>query len=193
LFALHLIVAAKEGIAMKKAHLVTICLSVIFAVAAMAVHTDAQVSIVLSSSQKPTPELQRSCMQEHDVLVRLLNKYPTPKKWTFFIVCDDFSWNQYVAKQVLNGRVAPGLIVYGETFRESGKTLIRGSQLLTPDPMMSPDKIAAHELAHIFLNTENEDKVSSLTTKWLDQEERHPGSLIAQNNTLAVAQNPSQP
>ena len=75
-----------------------------------------------------------------------------------------------------------GSNVFGTTSLKYATTFLRGESLTGKgDTRIPSEKIVAHELAHIFLNTFKEKPVEQLTDQWLaDYHKRHPE--LASNN-----------
>ena len=128
-----------------------------------------QVEVVTAavSYAHPAAGLVERCAEERDVLLRFLSVYPAPAAWTFYVVCDEESWERLVRGEVGAGTVAAGLAVYGETSLARGITVIRGEKLIAPDERCMPEEIVAHELAHIYLRSHDEDAVRELAAEWM--------------------------
>jgi hypothetical protein len=108
-----------------------------------------------------------ACMNEVKAFEVIAARYPRPANWRFVIVCDDASWVTVLTKL---GQYDPRYEVYGSTYLNSGVTYLRGWNLThtsSDDP--SPDRIVAHEEAHIYLHSTNDGKVETLAHQWLKE------------------------
>jgi hypothetical protein len=109
----------------------------------------------------------RSCDDQVQVLKAALAVYPHPSSWTYYVVCDVDTWEKLVARY--NGEARSRFVsVYGMTFLTAKVTILNGKQLVdytSSDP--KPDHIIAHELAHIYLNSGNEQVVDNLSLQWI--------------------------
>lgn len=106
-----------------------------------------------------------ACMNEVKAFEVIAARYPRPANWRFVIVCDEASWTTVLTKL---GQYDPRYEVYGSTYLDSGVTYLRGWNLThtsSDDP--SPDRIVAHEEAHIYLHSTNDGKVETLAHQWL--------------------------
>ncbi|MFL6305249.1 MAG: hypothetical protein ACJ72H_17090 [Candidatus Sulfotelmatobacter sp.] len=97
--------------------------------------------------------------------MKLLAAYPHPASgWHFVVVCDDTTWQHVMRKAgIADG---PGEH-YGETDIEHNLTLIRGAKLTHADMGVSPERIVAHELAHVMLRSADEAKVDRQAFAWM--------------------------
>ena len=136
------------------------------------------------ANNKPT---SKECQEERQTLISLVGEFPSPDSWTFFVVCDDATWHYDFANIATDGRnsAIPTSQLYGVTVLDKHITYIRGEKLLHTvrynyergaDP--TPAVIVAHELAHIYLNSTDEDKVEALAVRWVHAEAQH--ATIAQ-------------
>jgi hypothetical protein len=119
---------------------------------------------------RPAPT---ECVTEGVQFMKLLSAYPHPSSgWHFAVVCDDSTW-QHVMR---NTGMADGPGErYGETDIEHNLTLIRGAKLIHADMGVSPERIVAHELAHVMLRSTDEAKVDRQAFAWMA--ERRVGDL----------------
>jgi hypothetical protein len=107
----------------------------------------------------------RRCITEVTYFMKLLSAYPHPASgWTFVVVCDDTTWQHVMRKTGMADDVSEH---YGETDIEHNLTLIRGVKLTYPDMGVSPDRIVAHELAHVVLRSTDEAKVDREAFAWM--------------------------
>jgi len=115
---------------------------------------------VLSTFAKPGEPIPAVCLQQVEKFKAIANNYPLPAMWTFLIACDDAQWSLFLRHE---GIILDGRTHYGETDIQGGMTVLRGQTLLHPDaPGATPDHVIAHELAHIALRSDDEDKVESV-------------------------------
>jgi hypothetical protein len=171
----------------------------LFLLALLAVSLPAfsQNRVLLSSSGRGVGSAPSAmCVREGEAFIRIASQYPAVHNWTFYIVCTERSWRQFVRKSgqldhgvLLNGVAyhnQPDVQVYGTTYLGSRVTYIRGYKLLYPDPGITPDRIVAHELAHIVLNSTDEVRDDHLALQWI-AEHQQTGRPVSFNNNIASA------
>jgi hypothetical protein len=146
---------------LKQLSIAVLLLSGLFAVSATP--SFGQIHLTLSAADTNST----SCMDEVAAFKKIASRYPRPAAWHFIIVCEETSW-----KTVLSNlhQYDPRYEVYGSTYLDSGVTYLRGWKLThtsASDP--SPDRIIAHEDAHIYLHSTDDEKVESLAQKWVKQ------------------------
>jgi hypothetical protein len=122
-----------------------------------------QIHLTLSAVDTSSPV----CVDEVTAFKKIASRYPRPATWRFIIVCEESSWKTVLTNL---GQYDPRYEVYGSTYLDSGVTYLRGWKLThtsSSDP--SPDRIVAHEDAHIYLHSTNDYKVENLAQKWVKQ------------------------
>ncbi|WP_213805773.1 hypothetical protein [Granulicella sp. dw_53] len=137
----------------------------------------AQTKILYNSSHaKAGSPIPQECLAAGAALMHGLVSYPHPAKWTYIISCDDFAWSD----TMMAARNDRGKLIYGATNPENFTTLLRGSTLRDDgDRRVTAEHLIAHELAHIFLQSNDDAKVEKLAQSWLI--ERHASVLVAAN------------
>ena len=141
------------------------CLALTMFVAAANSAPSQNTTSVRSTFRKPGEPIPAVCLQQIEVFKAIAKNYPLPVSWKFLIACDDAQWNLFLRHEGIN---LDGRIHYAETDIQDGITVLRGVTLLRPDaPGAAPDHVIAHELAHIALRSEDEDKVESMAQEWL--------------------------
>jgi hypothetical protein len=111
----------------------------------------------------PPPKV---CQDILAIMLPLIQAYPHPNGWTWFVACDEQAW---VRIQRHEGN-DPTSGILAITNRPARATIIRGSAMLHAydiDYRAQPEHIIAHELCHIYLQSSDESKVDDLATKWL--------------------------
>lgn len=103
------------------------------------------------------------CLMAGQDLIAGLNKFPHPAQWTYIVICDDASWNQIMEVN----HTYQAKYVHGATFRAKKLTMFRGTTLRDENKMVTSDHVIAHELCHIFLDSDDEVKVENLALTWL--------------------------
>jgi hypothetical protein len=125
------------------------------------------VSDFVKAGQPASPE----CLAEGTLFKKLLSAYPHPASgWSFVVVCDDPTWQHVMRKIGMDDDLREH---YGETDIKDNLTLIRGAKLTHADMGVPPERIVAHELAHVMLRSIDEAKVDRQTFAWMA--ERHDG------------------
>jgi hypothetical protein len=112
----------------------------------------------LSTFDKP-------CKEAAVVLAQNINKFPHPTKWTFVIACDEQMWDRLQQHMHFEN---PGRVM-ALTSLKLGITYVRGNDLVHPFDLSAafqPEHFVGHELAHIYLNSEDEQRVDELAWKW---------------------------
>jgi hypothetical protein len=107
------------------------------------------------------------CKQEEIAFAKIASRLPLPEKWTFYVVCDEPSWSNYVQRITIEKHLGMSTEVYGATYQQGGYTVLRGYKLTHPDELTTPERIVAHELAHIYLHSSNEEQVDKLARTWV--------------------------
>jgi hypothetical protein len=111
--------------------------------------------------------ISRECSSQAQEFLRLAQSFPRPSNWRFVVVCDDFTWRQFIRR---SGQFRPGVETYGSTNLSHKTTYIRGWALTHVDLTSgapSPARIMAHELAHAILRTEDDRKAEEQAIAWL--------------------------
>lgn len=132
----------------------------------------AQTSIKYFPSHPPTDgSIPQACMDEGDSLRSQLVKFPHPNSWTFVIACDEKAWDDLMA---LAGHAGSSRVIFGATNPDNNSTLLRGTTLLGKDPVMTPEHLVAHELAHVYLHSSNERRVEDQALDWIKADREQP-------------------
>ena len=111
--------------------------------------------------------VSRECSSQAQEFLRLARSFPRPSNWQFIVVCDDFTWTQFIHR---SGQYRPGVETYGSTNLSQKTTYIRGWALThvdLPSGAPSPARIMAHELAHVILGTPDDRKADQQAIAWL--------------------------
>jgi hypothetical protein len=118
----------------------------------------------------PTDDCKRA-----EMLVAVVgSKLPLPKgDWHFVVVCDEVSWQHLIIAQAEHLREedrdpSKGEI-YADTILDKKITIFRGYKLVHPDENVAPEHTIAHELAHIYLDSANENKVDRQADTWVSE------------------------
>jgi hypothetical protein len=119
-----------------------------------------QVVTAFPGPQKSIPSV---CKAQADLLWLTIQQYPHPENWRWILLCDDAAW-----RHLLTHVDHPVDSTYALTSLDAQTSCFRGTTLLSPDhPDTQPDHVVAHELAHIFLHTQDEDRTEQLAQRWL--------------------------
>ncbi len=148
---------------------------------AISAHAGAQNNRITVSSMftKDGGAMTAECRSEAMAFMAIAKNYPQPSNWHFIIICDEPSWQDWIQK---SGQYRQGVEVYGTTYLKDRVTYIRGPKLIHPDDtsgVPSPARIVAHELAHVILNTMDDDKAESQAVIWMRQASA-PVNVIAE-------------
>lgn len=130
-----------------------------------AIADDSDIRIVSSfvAAGRPVPA---ECRLQAHAFAESLVRYPRPWSWHWVLVCDEAGWRRFLR---LSGRGEQAAI-YASTDLEGRTTYLRGAQLLLPSDFGAEiNAVAAHELAHIQLNSGDESQVASLARTWEHQ------------------------
>ena len=141
--------------------LVLLCLIL----AASTVDSLAQSTIQVISSFGANRGMPTECQQQVSVLHTLLDAYPHPADWSYFVVCDELAWQRVLTHL---GVVGNALAHYGETALDVRMTFFRGPTLIHPDlAQASAEHVVTHELAHIALLSGDEARVERQAELWV--------------------------
>jgi hypothetical protein len=122
----------------------------------------AQLQLTAFSDSATTPP---ACQEAVSAFIHLSVQYQRPTQWHFYVVCDEKSWTKLLKKQGIDDTRYQ---VYGSTFLGSHITYLRGYKLVHTDAAdPTPDRIVAHELAHIALQSTDEALVDSTAKTWV--------------------------
>jgi hypothetical protein len=125
--------------------------------------TDASDVRFVSSFVAAGAPVPSECREEAHIFAGSLVRYPRPASWHWVLVCDDAGWRRFLR---LSGR-EEGAAIYASTDLEGRTTYIRGAKLLhSLDLPADPECIIAHELAHIWLQTDSEARAEDLVRLW---------------------------
>jgi hypothetical protein len=131
----------------------------------------------LTHQGRPAPT---DCQEEAAVLARELTSFPRPDKWQWIILCDDAGWHRFLIHRDAMPQLTGKETIYGSTDLAAHMTFLRGSTLLNPDsPLAKADHVIAHELAHIVLNTADEERSEQQALLWLRERDERSGSAAS--------------
>ncbi len=118
---------------------------------------------IISSFVAPGKPVPPECRQQAHIFAELLVRYPRPGSWHWILVCDEAGWRRFLR---LSGRPEEAGI-YASTELDARTTYLRGAKLLCfNDINPSPNQIVAHELAHIWLQSDDEARSNRLARRW---------------------------
>jgi hypothetical protein len=123
-------------------------------------HSDIRIVSSFVAPGEPVPE---NCRQQAHVFAESLVRYPRPAAWHWVLVCDEAGWRRFLR---LSGRGEQDSI-YASTDLAGRATYLRGAKLFSASGFgVGLNHVVAHELAHIWLNTEDESKADELARAW---------------------------
>jgi hypothetical protein len=129
-------------------------------VSVVADHSDVQ---FVSSFVRPGQQVPCDCNDEGRIFAENLVHYPRPGDWHWIIMCDEAGWQRFLQQ---SGRVGHEEI-YASTDLMTRTTYLRGTKLLHSSGFRAqPDEIIAHELAHIWLHSQDEAAAEGLARLW---------------------------
>ena len=104
------------------------------------------------------------------------SRYPLPTgNWTFIVVCDESTWKHMMVMNATtlarSGIDVSRSEVYGLTMLNQKVTVCRGYKLVHPDKLAIPERVIAHELAHIALNSSDEVVVDRQAVQWVTSQQ----------------------
>lgn len=111
------------------------------------------------------------CLDEGRELNAQLARFLHPETWTFVVACDDRAWDDLMA---LSGHAGSSRVMFGATNPDNHSTLLRGTNLLGKDRVMTPEHLVAHELAHVYLHSSDERRVEDKALDWLKANREQP-------------------
>jgi hypothetical protein len=118
---------------------------------------------IVSSFVAPGEPVPVPCREEAQVFARNLVQYPRPLAWHWVLLCDEAGWHRFLR---LTAR-AEGEPIYASTDLIARTTYLRGFKLLYPyDLQAEPAAILAHELAHIQLDSPEEEDAKEQARRW---------------------------
>ena len=124
---------------------------------------------IVSSSKNPTPKV---CMAQARVVADVAARLPQTAGWTYFVVCDDSSWNNLLRD--MDHLSAAGNTTYGTTDLAAKRTYFRGTSLISHEiGAPEPAFIVAHELAHVAIGNSgknSEEAADKVARGWLAQQ-----------------------
>lgn len=121
-----------------------------------------------SAGNSENGTISMECAQQARIFMNSAQYFPEPSNWRFVIVCDEFTWNRFTRE---SGQFQPRVQVYAATNLDRRTTFIRGWHLTHVDLTMgapTPERVVAHELAHIILNTLDDDLADRQAIAWLE-------------------------
>lgn len=126
-----------------------------------------QVSAI-SIHLKQGQAIPSECQLEAQVFKQIASVYPHPKTgWSFVVICDEDSWNAALRRMGINDPLREH---FGETDIDHDITYIRGWSLVHYRAgYPTRDHIIAHELAHIMLNSRDEQLVDTTARRWVNR------------------------
>ena len=113
-----------------------------------------------------------SCSAAREMVKATATRLQAPENWHFVIVCGEQGWHDYTAVSQ-RGEVA---LEDSSADTDLGErtTYLRESRLSAPHTQ-EPQRVVAHELASIHLNTQDEQAIEAQLTLW-------SGTAIASND-----------
>ncbi len=127
-----------------------------------------QIYTAFTIGAKPGDAYPQACVDATHLIGPVVSKYPHPTQHRWIIACNDYSWN---ALLVHLGWDASGKYTMALTDQRAGITYVRAEAIVHPThgEASAPEHIIAHELAHIFLRSSDEDKVDAQAQTWMKQ------------------------
>jgi len=119
-------------------------------------HVRATVNAMTSFSKEGTP-LTDEAKAQMQLVLTTLKEFPLKEDWNFVVICDDLLWKKFMDHV---GNVADFRSqYYGVTSLATHTTYLRGSTLVHPNnPDVTPERVIAHEMAHIFLPNQIDER-----------------------------------
>ncbi len=129
-----------------------------------ALRVDASDVRIVSSFVATGQPVPGECREEAHTLAECLIHYPRPISWHWVLLCDEAGWRRFLR---LSGR-QENEAIYASTDLEARTTYLRGAKLfIAIDLDAGGDSVIAHELAHIRLNSSDEQAAKELARAWL--------------------------
>ena len=121
--------------------------------------------VPLSIDSKSGSSAAQPCVDAYSIIKPLVFTYPHPDSWTWIIACDERSWQALVRHL---GHDTTGVYTMALTDQKDHITYVRADAILHPQmgPASEPEHIIAHELAHIYLKSDDERAVDDLAWRW---------------------------
>jgi len=134
---------------------------------------------IVSSFVAAGEPVPANCREQAHTFAESLVRYPRPASWHWVLVCDEAGWGRFLR---LSGRDGQDSI-YASTDLAARTTYLRGARLATPGDFGAElDRVVAHELAHIRLNSRDEPSAEALARLWSrEREERQRASTGSEN------------
>lgn len=109
-----------------------------------------------------------ACKAEAAVVASIMAQYKHPDTWKWIIACDEPAWRVLINHL---GVQSQNQEVFAETDRTNYITYVRGYTLLYPlrDYPTVPENVIVHELAHIDLNSGDEELVERVAQSWISK------------------------
>lgn len=121
---------------------------------------------IIGANLKPGDSPSAQALAEVQAFRKEFVRFPKKQQdWAWVIITDDKSWSQLLRR---NHTGSLNTEVYGLTDLDHHCTYLRGEALLHPDnPEARPDRVVAHEMAHVYLNTPSETIAETTAQLWL--------------------------
>jgi len=110
----------------------------------------------------------KACLEQAHAVDHIVQSLLHPTRWTFVIICDDQRWQRALRNFDIVGETK-----FAFTDLKTQQTWLRGQKFTNPelgDDRVTPRYVVAHELAHIILQTRDEDRANRCADKLLKNE-----------------------
>lgn len=107
-----------------------------------------------------------ACQQALHNYTVAVSHYPHPVDWTYYVVCDAERWMRVANPLAAANHTGP-MSLLGLTNIGQRMTAIRADALRNEVPGFTAEHVVAHELAHVYLHTTDDDPVERLATRWV--------------------------
>ncbi len=135
---------------------------------------------IVSSFVAPGEPVPENCRQQARAFAESLVRYPRPASWHWVLVCDEAGWSRFLR---ISGRGGQDSI-YASTDLAARTTYLRGAKVsAASDFGVEMDRVVAHELAHIRLNSDDESKAEALASLWRSNPESTKPDTAGIENT----------
>jgi hypothetical protein len=110
-------------------------------------------------------------MEQVAELRHQVDRFPHPARWSYVVACEEAQW------PVLLGRAgyaaSNGAKLYSFTNLQSAMSVFQGPALLSPDSRTGTSgMVVARELAHIYLQTQDDEAARQQAAVWLKVRKR---------------------
>jgi hypothetical protein len=124
---------------------------------------------------RPGDAPPQACVDTAHTIAPIITRYPHPAQWRWIIACNDRSWDALLQHL---GWDARGKYTIALTDQKAHITYIR-AEAMAPEA----EDIVAHELAHIYLHSGDEQRVDAQAVTWIKNAhcaEKENNGLLAQ-------------